>query len=99
MRDSGRTLFVRWKDDTEFALSHETLRRHCPCANCRDERDTAAENPFRVLRDPARADDNLRITRVQYVGRYAFRFTWSDGHDDGLFTFPFVRQLGERVRA
>ncbi|MEL6437253.1 MAG: DUF971 domain-containing protein [Pseudomonadota bacterium] len=36
---------------------------------------------------------NITITGVAPVGHYAIRITFSDGHDTGLFTWPYLAEL------
>jgi DUF971 family protein len=30
---------------------------------------------------------------VSAVGNYALHFSWSDGHDSGIYTFEYLREL------
>jgi DUF971 family protein len=30
---------------------------------------------------------------IQPVGRYALQFSWSDGHDSGIYSYGLLRQL------
>ena len=32
---------------------------------------------------------------AKLVGNYAIQFTWSDGHNTGIFDFRFLRSLSE----
>jgi DUF971 family protein len=67
-----------------------TLRRECPCATCRSDREDARKNPLRILKaDPT----DLRVTHAELVGTYAIQFTWSDGHNTGIFDFRYLRSL------
>ncbi len=34
---------------------------------------------------------------MSLAGNYAYRITFSDGHNTGLFTFEHLRELGEVV--
>ena len=38
----------------------------------------------------------VQITRVEPVGHYAVRLVFDDGHDSGLFTWKYLRELGMR---
>lgn len=38
---------------------------------------------------------NVTISNIEPVGRYAIRIIFSDGHDTGLFNWPYLRQLSE----
>jgi DUF971 family protein len=35
------------------------------------------------------------VTGWESVGNYAIRFDFSDGHRTGLYTFDYLRKLGE----
>jgi DUF971 family protein len=34
-------------------------------------------------------------TAIHYVGRYALQFVWSDGHSTGIYTYEYLRDIGE----
>jgi hypothetical protein len=59
----------------------------CPCAGCVDEM-----TGRRILREEDVADD-VHPLAIEYVGRYALRFDWSDGHGTGIFPFEYLRRL------
>ena len=35
----------------------------------------------------------IMLQDVQPVGRYALQFTWSDGHDTGIYSYALLRRL------
>jgi DUF971 family protein len=37
----------------------------------------------------------VRIVRIEPVGNYAARIVFDDRHDTGLFTWAYLRELGE----
>lgn len=83
-------LLVEWADGSRSEFSLDDLRRKCPCASCRTDREGAAANPLRILTfDPS----NVRVTSANLVGNYGIKFVWSDGHDTGIFDFGFLREL------
>jgi DUF971 family protein len=83
-------LIIDWQDGAQSEYALAELRRVCPCASCRTEREKQDDNPLKVLKfDPA----GLRVTNAKLVGNYAIQFTWSDGHDTGIFDFRFLRTL------
>lgn len=85
-----QVLHVEWADGVRSTYSLATLRRNCPCATCRTERESQSANPLRILKsDPVR----LRVTNAKLVGNYAIQFEWSDGHNTGIFDFRFLRGL------
>ena len=65
------------------------LRRLCPCAQCVNE-----FTGERVLKAEA-VPDELNIEDVEIVGRYALNFRWSDGHDTGIYSFRYLREICE----
>ena len=85
-------LQVTWADGSQCVYDLAVLRRHCPCATCRTEREQRSESPasLTILKSDPR---NLRATGAQLVGRYAIQFEWSDGHNTGIFDFRFLRSL------
>lgn len=84
-------LLVDWKDGKHSEFSLAELRRVCPCAACRTERERQGDNPLKILRsDPT----GVRVVSARLVGTYAIQFDWSDGHNTGLFDFRFLRSLG-----
>jgi DUF971 family protein len=38
---------------------------------------------------------NVAISRVEPVGNYAVRIVFDDFHDTGIFTWHYLRELGE----
>lgn len=83
-------LTVDWADGAHSEIALGQLRRMCPCATCRTERESQGANPLRILKaDPT----DLRIVNARLVGNYAIQFEWSDGHNTGIFDFRFLRTL------
>lgn len=80
-------LKIVWEDGHETALGFALLRRHCPCAACKDEWTGEA------LLDPSSVPDTMVATRADVVGNYALSFAFSDGHGTGIYTFEMLRKL------
>jgi DUF971 family protein len=38
--------------------------------------------------------DSFQIKAVQNVGGYALKILWADGHNTGLYSFLYLRELG-----
>lgn len=85
-------LLIIWTDGQESHLPAPLLRRECPCASCRDEMTGA-----RILL-PIHVPDTLEFRRVELVGQYALQFEWTDGHHTGIFSFEFLRELGDALK-
>ena len=89
IEESDRELSITWSDDSETHYSAAALRRGCPCAACIDE-----WTGKKRLRDESIPDD-ISISHVSVVGRYALNFHFSDGHETGIFSFAMLRKMGE----
>lgn len=87
-------LMIDWRDGTHSEYSLHALRRACPCATCRTEREEQSKNPLRILKsDPT----GVRVVHAELVGTYAIKFRWSDGHDTGIFDFRMLRALSSET--
>ena len=86
----GSALGIHWGDGEEAVYRPFDLRMACPCAGCVDEM------TGRPLLDASSVPESVFPVRIQHVGRYALQFFWSDGHDTGLYTYPYLRELWER---
>ena len=92
----GNELAVLWDDGREDYLPLEKLRRECPCAMCRGERDLLGN----VYRGPKRplTERSFQLVSHHVVGSYALQITWADGHNDGIYSYETLRSLGEEAR-
>lgn len=95
-RDCGE-MVVEWGGGSQSRLKLEFLRRRCPCAVCSGQRDEeAAEAGLHVLSDrELRTTDE--VAGVVPVGRYAIQVRWADGHDTGIYTYAYLRQLAQEA--
>lgn len=93
----GRELALVWDDGREDYLGLEMLRRNCPCAQCKGERDLLG-NVYRGPRRPL-TEASFRPVAHRRVGAYALQVDWADGHNDGIYTFESLRRMGEEAKA
>ena len=87
----GDELAIKWDDGSEDYVRLETLRRSCPCAGCQGERDVMG-NLYRGPSHPLTAA-SFRLDRLVMVGGYAVQPWWGDGHNTGLLTFDYLKQV------
>ena len=87
-KEGDGRLAIQWNDGHRSAYAWDHLRKHCPCAACREERQLPPD-PFRVLKPGELAP--LRPLRMEPVGRYAYKITWNDGHDTGIYAWSMLR--------
>jgi len=89
MQDGPGKLRITWADGFVCHYPAPVLRRACPCAQCVNE-----WTGQRTL-EPSAISDELVMTDVNVVGRYALNFRWSDGHETGIYSFKYLRELCE----
>ena len=89
IEESNAQVSIKWSDDAETRYSAAQLRRRCPCATCVNE-----WTGEKILRDESVAED-LTFNHISIVGRYALNFHFSDSHDTGIFSFAYLRTLGQ----
>ena len=92
-REGDDRLVIEWSDGVRHVLPWTLLRESCPCAECRIEREKP--QPLMPIIDPAQAQPP-RPQSMEPVGRYAYQLVWKDGHSSGIYTFEFLRQLGQQ---
>ena len=85
-RDS-RTLEVDY-GDTTAVLSAELLRVYSPSAEVRGHSDAE-----RVLQTGKK---HVGIQQIQAIGNYAIRIVFDDGHDTGIYSWEFLKDLHDR---
>lgn len=91
----GSELAIVWEDGREDYIPLEKLRRNCPCAMCRGERDLLGN----VYRGPQRplTERSFQAVAHRRVGGYALQIDWADGHNDGIYAFESLRRMGEET--
>ena len=85
-RDS-RTLELDYSD-TAAVLSAELLRVFSPSAEVRGHSEQE-----RVLQTGKR---HVGIKEIAAVGNYAIRIVFDDGHDTGIYSWDFLKELYDR---
>ncbi len=95
--DDGGRLLITWSDQVTWSYRVRELRDACPCATCREKRNTPPADPFALPLLSKVELEPLRIGGMKPVGNYAYSIAFSDGHDTGIFTFELLRELGAEV--
>ena len=88
---SALELSVGWDDGHLSHYRVQQLRKQCPCASCKVERETLKG---KVVLPIFRAGE-FEIKSIVPVGSYAIQFTWGDGHNTGIYTYEYLRSLCE----
>ncbi len=90
-------ILIGWSDGQQRRYTFAELRKSCPCVTCRNERKTAQAEPMKLtVLSPVELQP-VKVERMSLAGNYAYRITFNDGHNTGLFTFELLRELGEVV--
>ena len=88
LRKDRRNLAVRFDNGESFELAAEYLRVKSPSAEVQghspDERKTVA------------GKKDVAILEVQPVGNYAVRLVFDDLHSTGIYSWTYLRELGQR---
>lgn len=88
-------LVIEWNDSIRHELSWVLLRKNCPCAGCRTEREKAPALLPIITIEQAQPP---KPRSIEPIGRYAYQFHWNDGHESGIYTFEMLRQLGQQAQ-
>jgi DUF971 family protein len=88
---------IEWKDGHASHYPFTFLRDACPCALCDEERSKSDREPGEA---PKLAPASLPMFKAapkplsaEGVGKYAIRFNWNDGHELGIYSWAFLREV------
>jgi len=91
-------LTVHWSDGRVSIYPIAYLRKLSPSADAKMLREEMAKNPLAVL--PASSGSGpLVATGAELVGNYAIRIIFSDGHDTGLYSWEYLREIDPNKQA
>lgn len=85
-------LLIRWADGFTGRIPLPALRRACPCAGCRTEREQQT-SALPTVPTGATAARMSSLQRIELVGHYAMRAYWDDDHASGIYSFELLRAL------
>ena len=94
---TGTGMDIEWKDGHLSHYPFTFLRDACPCALCDEERSKSDREPGEA---PKPAPGSLPMFKAaakplsaEGVGKYAIRFNWNDGHELGIYSWAFLREV------
>lgn len=82
-----RVLAITFDDGVTYELNAELLRVCSPSAE--------VQGHGASQRKTIGGKRNVSITAVEPVGNYAVRLVFDDGHDTGLFSWVYLREMGQ----
>ncbi len=86
LRTASRVLEVAWSDEEQYRLPFEYLRISSPSAEVKGHGPGQETLPL--------GKERVNVNRIEPVGHYAVRLIFDDGHDSGLYTWQYLRELG-----
>jgi|SRR5579864_4897291 len=94
---TGEGVTIEWKDGHISHYAFPFLRDACPCALCDEERTKSGRQAgypvepktgelpmFKAAAKPISAEG---------VGKYAIKFNWNDGHNLGIYSWQWLRDI------
>jgi DUF971 family protein len=87
LKTAEKTLEIEFEDGRTFALPAELLRVESPSA------EVMGHGPDQKTIVAGRRD--VGIMELEPVGNYAVRIKFDDLHDTGIYSWQYLRQLGE----
>ena len=96
-KTAGTGMDIAWKDGHQSHYTFQFLRDACPCALCDDEREKTGRKPgVPVAAAPGALPiyhDPIKPMEVAAAGKYAITFSWSDGHQHGIYSWEYLREV------
>jgi DUF971 family protein len=80
---ADRRLELIWPERT-LGIGFATLRRNCRCADC---------TAIRRAGGSIEVADDVDLLAVNPMGTGALQFVFSDGHERGIFPWPYLCEL------
>jgi DUF971 family protein len=84
-------LHVAFDDEAAFTFTAEFLRVHSPSAEVKGH----GQGERKIVGGKR----GVTITKVEQTGNYAIRLTFSDGHSTGIFSWPYLHEIGQAQAA
>lgn len=87
----GTEVAIKFEDESEGYIPMDSLRSLSPSAETQGERDLMGEqiSPDQKGRDFS----GVNVTGWAPVGGYAIQFTFSDGHNTGIYSFDYLKEI------
>lgn len=97
-------LEITWDDKTVSTFRSRFLRENCPSADSKEKRGEGASHKKPLSQPSGKGllkvlsstlDEELKLKRIEAVGNYAIRLVWADGHDSGIYSYEYLRELSK----
>ncbi|MCA9592226.1 MAG: DUF971 domain-containing protein [Myxococcales bacterium] len=81
----AKDVTLTFGDGRNYTYPNGILRGYCPCAGCQGHGGAIV----------FQAGNNEELRDITQVGNYALGLTWGDSHSSGIYSFRYLRTLGE----
>ena len=85
LHQKSKRLELSFADSRIYSFSYEFLRVHSPSAEVR------GHSPSQAVLQLDKV--SVGVEEVELVGAYALKITFDDGHNTGLYTWDYFREL------
>ena len=88
LHQKSKRLELTFDDSRIYSFSYEFLRVHSPSAEVR------GHSPSQAVLQLDKV--SVGVKKVDLVGTYALKITFDDGHDTGLYSWDYFRELHDK---
>ncbi len=81
-------LNIVWDNDNSTDIKLTTLRFLCPCAECLADREKVGDHYLAIYQS-----DQIKLNKISYLGNYAIKFEWADGHNTGFYEYEYLYNI------
>lgn len=86
LRNKSRLMELIY-ENISYELSYEFLRVYSPSAEVRGHTPSQSKLQLNKI--------DVSIENIEFVGSYAIRILFDDGHNTGLYSWEYLNHLGE----
>ncbi len=86
--ENNSILSILWNNGEKNEIELRELRKFCPCATCLAEREKQSSKYIPIF-----SENQITVQTINQVGKYAIQIHWKDGHNTGIYEYPFLRNL------
>lgn len=93
---TGGGVDVTWSDGHTSHYDFSYLRENCPCATCKEERETHDKVEAKTKSSAGilpMFTPKVSARGASAVGSYAIQIEFTDGHSTGIYSFDHLRQI------
>lgn len=87
LKKQANVLVVKFDDGLSFTLPAYRLRIESPSAEVQGH---GGAKPI------IHVNSDVKLVKVEGVGNYAVRLIFDDGHETGLYSWPYLYELGKK---